>query len=248
MTPTIYCGDHQHAKVVCSAFAEGCGGKLVPATSGLRDGPAAMWGILRGAGDRLKECELYGQPYFYIDHGYFRRGHYDGYYRVVFCDRHLTGEMQKSCGGRWKALGLEPKPWRRRGKVVYLPISRHVAAFKGIDAGEFDEQQIAGLRNMVGEVLVKGKDDGDLAECLSDAKIVAGYQSNALFEAALEGCGTVELGDSPALGIYGNAYLSIDTREQVFSWLADNQWTLEEMRSGKCWSDLMAMHGDALAA
>lgn len=239
--PTIYVGDHQHAKVVCSAFAEGCGGKMVPATSRLKPGPAAMWGILRGAGDRIKECELYGQPYFYIDHGYFSRGHYDGYYRVVFCDRHLQGPPQPSDGERWEALGLEVAPMRRwvreDGVAAYLPVSRHVAAYCGFDAGEFDEFALADLRGRGLEVRVCPKEEPGQWE---GADLVVGFQSNALIEASLAGYRVRELGESPA------GHILDQKRRRGFSWLADNQWTLAEMRSGKCWSDLMERHGDAL--
>lgn len=242
MTPTIYCADHQHAKVVCSAFAEGCGGKLVPATSRLKPGPAAMWGILRGAGDRIKECELYGHPYFYIDHGYFRRGHYDGYYRVVFCDRHLQGPPQPSDGKRWEALGLEIAPmrrWERRdGVAAYLPISRYVASYLGINAGEFDERSVSALRGRDLAVRICSKEEPGHWE---GADLVVGFQSNALIEASLAGYRVQELGASPA------GYILDQKRKLAFSWLADNQWTLEEMRSGKCWADLTARYGDQLA-
>ena len=242
MTPTIYCADHQHAKVVCGAFAEGCGGKLVPATSALREGPAAMWGILRGSGDRIKDCELYGHPYFYIDHGYFARGHYDGHYRVVFCDRHLQGPPPPSDGGRWEALGLEITPMQLgRAEVVYLPVSRHVAAFLGFDAGKFDAEKIGRLaRRTSAPIRSCAKDDEALTGVLPTTHTVVGFQSNALLEASLAGIHVEELGKSPAW------WLNHRSREQVFHWLADNQWTLAEMRSGKCWSDLMERHGGQL--
>lgn len=244
--PKIYVGDHQHAKVVCSAFAEGCNGKLVPATSRLQEGPAAMWGILRGAGDRIKDCELYGHPYFYIDHGYFSRGHYDGYYRVVFCDRHLQGPPQPSDGKRWDALGLEVKPLLPGGdRILYLPVSRHVAAHLGFDAGEFDEAQLALLRSRGREVDISPK--GDNPTEFEGFSMVVGYQSNALLEASLAGYRVEEIGRSPASWCGGMTKWS-KWREMVFPWLADNQWTLAEMRSGKCWADLMARHGEQMLA
>jgi hypothetical protein len=203
---------------------------------------AAMWGILRGAGERIKECELYGIPYFYIDHGYFGRGHYDGYYRVVFCDRHLQGPPQPSDGKRWDALGLEIEPWTEGGRrIVYLPISRHVASYLGIDADEFDREQIDAWSSGAAELVVKDKDDGDLADVLPYCSLVVGFQSNALLEAARAGYRVREIGFSPA------SWVNMGSRHRVFPWLADNQWTLAEMRSGKCWADLMARYGDQMA-
>lgn len=246
MTPTIYCGDHQHARVVCSAFAEGCNGKLVPATSPVRPGLAAMWGILRGAGDRIKECELYGVPYFYIDHGYFNRGHYDGYYRVVFCDRHLRGRPQKSDGKRWKALGLTVAPkYMPEGNPVYLPISRYVADFYGIDAEEFDHIQIEKIREWFGTPIIHPKDDGVFD--WSGREFVFGFQSNALLEASLAGCTVYDFGNSIDFCRGQKNWFSGELdRSTIYEWLADNQWTLAEMRSGKCWNDLMQMYGSEL--
>jgi hypothetical protein len=201
-----------------------------------------MWGILRGSGDRIKDCELYGHPYFYIDHGYFARGHYDGHYRVVFCDRHLQGPPRPSDGKRWEALGLEVTPLRTvvtLGTVTaYLPISRHVAAYLGIDADAFDKEAIAclgadGLSVYVAPKEEPGQWDG--------ADLVAGFQSNALLEASLSGRWALELGRSPASFLPGG-------RDIVFPWLADNQWTLAEMRSGKCWQDLTQRYGALLEA
>ena len=241
MTPTVYVGNHPHARVVCHAFAEGCGGKVVPADGKLHEGPAAMWGILRGAGDRIKDCELHDHPYWYIDHGYFRSGHYDGYYRVVHCGLHPTGMPARSNGRRWETLNLDIKPWKGVGgdHVVYLPISRYVAEFLGIDAEAFDAEQIAKLTARTKlPVRTKTKDDGDLASALPGATLVAGFQSNALLEAARLGVPIRELGSSPASVLSNHSM-----RNGLFRWLADNQWTLEEIRSGKCWADLQARYG-----
>lgn len=242
--PLVYVGDHQHARVVCQAFAEGCNGRLVPATSPLEDNlePIAMWGILRGAGDRIKECEARGKPYFYIDHGYFHRGHYDGHYRVCFNERHLT-RLTGIGGRKWQDLDLDMAPMTKPGKdgkILYLPISRHVAAFLGIDPGEYDEQQIKRLGVVFdGEIVVSPKGDKELD--FEGYNLVIGFQSNALIEASLAGHWIQELGNSPAKLLQKAAQ-----REQVFARLADNQWTLDEMRSGKCWEDLMALYGPQL--
>src|SRR5690606_10160687 len=66
---TIYDTGHPICQVITRALEQGSGGAVVPVTEGLRDGPAAVYGILRGCDRIIDECEWIGRDFYHVDHG-----------------------------------------------------------------------------------------------------------------------------------------------------------------------------------
>lgn len=223
----VYVTDHPHSQIVCRAF-----GKVRPVGE-YKGGPAVVYGILRGCGDIVRRCEKSGRDYYFIDLGYFKRGHYAGYYRVT------KNALQADGSGsfpsdRWDKLGIVLKPWRRGSKIIVCPPSQHQIEWFGLETwledtlGQIDSDR---------EVVVKTKSSGPLD--LACAHILVTFASNAAVDAVVGGVPVISLGPCAANQVSGrlsdiNEPLYPD-REQWAANLAYGQFTLEEMRDGTAW-------------
>lgn len=238
----VYTPDHIFNRVIGGAFAEGHEGKLVPPGK-LLDGPAAVYGILRGCGEIIKKCQWVGRDYYHIDHGYFRRGHYDGYYRITKNALQWAGSedgylLEKYPSDRWEALKVEMKPWRKKGRhVVVCPISGYVGDFLNIDVEQWTAAVVREIAlHTERPIVVKEKDQGTLEEALVDAWCLVAHSSNAAVDALVDGIPVVVLGRSAAAPV---AWDLTDIEKphwpELEPWahaLAYHQFTLSEMRAG----------------
>ena len=237
---TIYQTDHQHSQVICRALSLGIRSRVLPPID-LQPGPAAMYGILRGCDRIIKLCEWIGRDYFHLDHGYIGRGHYQGFYRISRNGLQWDGEGEYP-PDRWLALKTRLSPWNRNGRnVVVCPISRAVADFYGIDPHLWLRAVIAELGSYTDRpVVVKPKDEGDLRPALQDCFVLVAHQSNAATEAVLHGVPAIVLGQSAAAPVARTRIADVENpnyaeREPWCYGLAYHQWTLDEMREGRCW-------------
>jgi len=235
-----YATGHQISNVIMAAFAEGFGGSLVPPTRLLK-GSAAMYGILRGTGELIHECKWIGREFFYVDHGYFGRGHFDGYYRVTRNGMQAC-ELRMVPDDRWRGLDAPCRPWRRDGKhILVLPLTDAVGRFHGIDPAAWE----AAVVNEVGQhtdrqIKIRPKpvqgQKSDLFEDLKDCWCVVTHSSNTAVVALQEGIPTVALGESAALPCSWRLE-DLEApfwpeREPLFHYLAYQQFTLDEIRTG----------------
>ncbi len=230
---------------VCEAFAEGCNGKLVSADK-LLPGPVATYGILRGTGEIIKECN---EGYYYIDLGYFTRStHYNndftGYYRVTLDANQCNGTGNHS-NERWRVLNIKMKPWRSGKTIIICPLSKYVGNFLDISPSKWLRETVDEIiKHTDRPVIIKPKDsDQSLQQTLKDAHCIVAYNSNALVDAVLYGVPVFHMGPSCVEPVGSTDLSTIDNpvtpdREQWAYNLAGSQWTLEEMRSGKCWEEL----------
>ena len=250
----VYQTSHQISKKVCAAFAIGCNGELVSAMDvNLLPGDAAMYGILRGTEEIIKECEDNSRDYYYIDLGYFDRSthtnnSYMGYYRVTKnanqcnIDKPATNEAVN----RWENLNIKMKPWKKDGlSIVVCPLSRFVGEFLGIKPSEWLRQTIDEIVMYTDRpVILKPKDsDQTLAMTLKSAHCIVAYNSNVLVESVLNGIPVFNTGPSCVAPVGLSDLRKIENpitpnRGEWAANLAANQWTLNEMRNGKCWEDL----------
>ncbi len=248
MTPKVYVTEHPHSQVICQAFAKGCSGQLVPPLR-LLDGPAATYGILRGTGDILRQCEWIDRDYYYIDHGYFRRGHYGGYYRVTLNGRQPEEVDFTLPDDRWRKVGLPLAPWRKTGRhVVVIPLTGAISYFLGIDPAKWLETVVSEIQQHTDRpIIVKPKEDGDLKTLLDDAWCLVTHSSNAAVVALLNGVPVVTLGESAAYALSTplekiNAPLYPAHRAEWLNWLSYNQFTLQEFQDGTAWRLLQDSH------
>lgn len=246
--PTIKCYTTEHyiSKIVMSAFAQGCNGQRVPPTR-LLSGDAALYGILRGTGEIIKECEKVGRTYWHLDHGYFNSGHFEGYYRVTKNGQQYIKSGEYS-SDRWDKQNIELQPWKKEGShIVLCPLSRHVAHYLGIDSHKWLKETEAKLKeNTDREIVIKPKDDVmSLEQVLHGAHAIVAYNSNALVDAIILGIPGFSTAPFTALpsSTYPLGNTSLDNienpeyrdREQWVYNLAYQQFTLNEMRTGEAW-------------
>lgn len=249
--PVVYATEHPISKVVTSAFAQGCGGMIRPPI-GLLDGPAAAYGILRGCEKVLHHCQWVGREFYYIDRGYFARGHYDGYYRVTKNDFQYTGAIEPFKPDRWEKLGIEMKPWRRKGThIVVTELSGPHAAFLGIDGAEWLSVVTRELgKHTDRPIMVKTKspaaepDKWPFTEAIEDAWCVVTHSSVAALEAITGGIPAVTLAKCASSPVSWSMK-AIESPEwpdrTPWAWaLAYQQFTLDEFRNGYAWKRVSA--------
>ena len=247
----IYVTDHLNSQVVCKALATGSGGQIVPATR-LLDGPGAVYGILRGCDQILKESWWVGRDTYHVDHGYFRRGNGDfkGYYRITRNGLQVVGngnaaawEKNAPPGDRLEELGIQFKPWRKTGEeVVIAPLSKAVGQFLGIDPHRWLETVINEVRQYTDRsITIKPKDsEANIRDSLRRAHCLVTHSSNSAIDAIVEGIPVFVTGDCAAKFLASGPLTNIEKprypeREPWFRVLSYSQWTLAEIQRGRCW-------------
>lgn len=171
--------------------------------------------------------------FWYIDNSYFDcvRGQQ---FRVTKNRIQHTGEGETD-GRRFKALGVAVKA-RRDAPGGHIVACHQSDAFMEIIAREptwlYDRLKFVGpsvhvrQRRWQSDKLKLGV---SLVDDLQGASELITHSSAAAVTAALEG---IRVHVSPMSA----AYTNIADREQWAGVLADNQWTIEEIRSGKAWA------------
>lgn len=240
----------QKSHDICAAFAEGCGGVIDHGTK-LRDGPAFFWGVDDSNLRLWIRARLRGD-YYYGDNSYFddARGEY---FRVTYNRLQHTGGG-RSTGERFSRLGVSITMNRVDGEHVVVcpqsvPFMRDVVGFDG----DWLQQTIEQLTDLTDRSIVvrpwnrdKAKASRTLWEDLDGAHALVTWSSAAAVRAALGAIPTICSGDCAATTVGGSdiAYIErpmLAAYGDRMNWagiLADNQWTLEEMRSGECWAHL----------
>lgn len=219
---------------------------------------AIVYGILRGTGEILRECERQGEDYIYCDHSYFK-GHRalwsgsrpEGYFRLVKNDRYYRDSGDKP-RDRWERLGVKVRPWRKTGRhIVVVPVSKFVAAYNGFHANEWLTNTLKELKaNTDRPVMIKPKDSETPIEAvLENAWALVTLESNAAVDALVGGI-PVFAGVSAAVSQVAGvdlAYIEhprMPDREQLFANLSYQQWNVEEIVSGEA-AESMGAGGSA---
>lgn len=240
-----YVTNHPFSKLICGAFAEGCGAGIKPSPGELCDGDAAVYGILRGCDAIIRECEWRLRDYYHIDHAYVcRSNHYDrdfnGHYRITRNAFQWSGETRYP-PDRWNGLGVKIRPWERRGRhIIVAPLSGAVAKFLNIDSVKWLNAVLAEIsKHTDRKVYVKQKGRGEIDDFMNDAWMLVTHSSNTAVDALLRGIPVCTLGESAAKPlstdlcdiespVYGD--------REAWCWgLAYNQFTLSEMKDGTAW-------------
>lgn len=197
-----------------------------------------------------------GEPYYYIDNAYFDKTR-GTHFRITQGAIQHDGQGQSS-GERFRALALQIKPWRTDGEhIVVCPQSdsfmRDIAEWKGNWLSDA-VRTMALFSNRRFKVRNWDRNKSilmaTLAEDLKNAWILVTYSSAAAINALLAGI--------PVSAAEGAAYLMgvnikhieqpiyPEDRERFFGVLADQQFTLDEMKDGTAWR--MLKSGESLKA
>lgn len=234
---------------VCRAFVDGCGGAIVHRAERLASGPAFFYGVDESNVHLYREaCERGG--YYYSDNAYFDSAR-QAYFRVTKDALQHKGEGT-STGERFAALKIAIKPWREGGRhVVVCPQSdQFMKLVVGLKRDWFVDT-VAALQAYRPRIVIKVREwnrdktalASTLGDDLKDARALVTWSSAAAVTAVLEGVPiVVSSPECAAAPMSGNLYrLDELPRPERQNWagvLADNQWTLPEMREGKAWTAL----------
>lgn len=242
----VYHTDAPKNRTISQAFAEGSGAKLVHVREGYQGGAAAVYGWTRGLWGIVEAAQAAGEPWFYLDNGYFLRG---VFFRVT------RGALQWQGYGtgvaphglaRLHDLDLDWQDWRASGEhIVVAQQTPDWYAFRGEGTREeWTERAVAELeRHTDREIRVRRKGERRPLEAdLERAWALVTHSSNCAVDALV--CGVPVFVAEGAASSMSRPLSDIErpTRyEDRLRWgahLAANQWELEELRNGRCWHDM----------
>jgi hypothetical protein len=246
MRVAVWMTGHEIADTVADAAFTGvtqqCDPVMMTCANGvyLKPGTEAniAYGVLRGAGCVFAASEAQSKPWVHIDRGYWRPGHYDGYYRVSLNGTQQTSNWPEPDYDRWCRLNIEVRPWRGLDEskpVLVCPPTAPVRQFFGYTGMDF------GGPGDYGSHVIRQKGDASPIN-FSDYNYVLTFNSSVGWQALAAGIPCVSdathsivgtfFGKKPLAQLAKAQYVG---RERLFATMAGLQMTLEEMRQGKLW-------------
>lgn len=245
---------------ICRAFVAGCGGVVTHKAAYLEKGdtPAFFYGVDASNVHIWEQVRREKRDFYYCDNSYFDSTR-QTYFRITKNAIQHSGEGQ-STGKRFAALNIDVQPIRHdpKGHIVFCPQSdwfmRAIVDYSA-EPGAWLRDKQAFFRIHAPEHAQRARhwepDKAKLARSLPDDLIGAWalvtHSSAAAVTALLSGIPVFCSAHSAAYPMSS----FVDRAEGVVlvewgenprrSWagvLADNQWTLEEMKYGQCWADL----------
>lgn len=207
-----------------------------------RGGRSVVWGLIRGAPTLMSETRDAGFDFYQVDNAYFGR---NVFYRVTKNALQLTDKPSKVVSDRYQKIltflgkPLQPAKARRSGPIVVCPSSDFMFKFMGTSLQQWLEETLASIKRHTDRpVVVRSKElvPTDIDEAISDAWCVVTHVSAAALDALRLGIPVL------TTGLCAASPLSISLREidsarvpngrdELFSYLAHGQFTMEEMRS-----------------
>lgn len=252
---------------IVSAFAAGCSGSVRSVAEGWMAGDAAFFGVTPAAVGTFERVQAEGRDFYYIDNPYFGRG---GYFRVARNAKQHAGLVGPRAPERLAAFAITVRPWRIGGRHVLVTLQSEwwyrlhgttlaswlggtVAAIRAatdrpILVRRKPRVRLAELPNVAGVAeLAEAPEGRPLQADLAEAWCLVTHSSNGAVEAALAGVPVFTTSADCAARAVGSGDLSLvetprypDGRREWAERLAANQWTVEELRRGRCWADLTA--------
>lgn len=234
---------------LCAAFLDGYDGHGQMITDGVyRDGASVFYGVDHTNIAAWRQVLAEGGRYFYMDNSYVDavRG---SHFRVAMNSLQHDGHGKSDCA-RFRKLGVDVKPWRSTGvHIVLCPQSN--SFMRDIAGVSLDWTQTAtsALRSFTARPIRTRYWDRDkilalrsLSDDLAGAHALVTWSSSAAVNAIIGGVPAVSTGPSAATPMCGDLAdiedLHFPEREQWLGVLADNQWTVAEIRDGVAWRHL----------
>jgi hypothetical protein len=228
--------------IFAKAFAAGCGGPVWRDNS-LRPGPVALFGSPQ-RWDLLQNAIQRGREWWYGDHAYFGRGRF---YRITRNAYQHDGQGDAG-PDRFNAHLRLVQPWRSSGRhVLICPNSPTYFRLFGMDVHEWVKgltETLAGVTDRPVRIRWKGQDE-PIASDLQDCWAVVAFSSAAALDALIAGVPVFVTAHFAAAYRFGLPDVSLiespvyPEHREPFLWnLADNQWTLDEIRQGVAWRSL----------
>jgi hypothetical protein len=217
--------------------------------------PIAVFGILRGTGELIKECQRINHTYYHFDHAYYFKEQKHGK-NSIFNDRiyRLTkngmmlsyidklDDTDKQRLIKFKKH-IQIKPWTKKGDyILVLPPSEHVNLW--YDFTNWEEDTVNKLKQYTQrEIRVRKKDSKTpFMEELKNAWAVITSQSTAAVDAIINGvpsfCDEISMAKPVShtdLSLIETPLYS-DKREEWLDSLLSNQYLMSEIENGFAWN------------
>jgi hypothetical protein len=177
------------------------------------------------------------EDYIYVDGAYFGRR---VFYRVTKNGLWHNGEGQTDCR-RLKKFYHKPKNWVKGKFIIICPQSGGYFERNGMDRKAWINKVKYRIRKHTDRrIIVKQKHDPKpLKAYLKNAWMVVSHTSNSALEAIMEGVPAISTGLCHASPLCTDGFANIENpyypenRMEFAGVLADNQFTLEEIRKGR---------------
>jgi len=235
----------------CRAFSKGCGGKMTTHTNMLLPGSVAgFW--LPELNSLLKSAQENGRDWYYGDKAYFDR---NKYWRITK-NAYMHPLHGTATPHRFEKLGIKIKGWEHHGSILLCPQSDTFFKMRGSSQSEWIGQTTQILRQYTDRKIdIHFKQAGNQTESTFKNRLkgiwaVVVHSSMAGAQAAIHGVPCFATDETSVSAKFGTTDLSKiedpikpDNREELAWILADNQWTLDEIRSGMAWHHIGDGHG-----
>lgn len=218
-------------------------------TSDYRGGimPSVFYGILRGNSPIIKRCAAASSDWWFVDNGYFRPGHYDGYYLVG--KNHLQPRFSSSAPvepKRWEKLGIQVRQWRTSrpdSHVLVCPPTSPIATYYNLDKSKWLTDVVAKISKTAPGRPMRLREKGTtipLAEDFKNCHCVVTFNSKVAMEAIIQGIPSIaDVGLIKDWNGLSAANISDDLtardRTPLFHFAASCQFRLEEFTKGVAW-------------
>lgn len=219
--------------MICHAFAEGAPPRAECSVFyGVNESNHAEWLKAQKRGD-----------WYYIDNSYFDKVR-GKQYRVTKNAVQCKPIGQASDGKRFAKLGIELKPMNLRSSDLWVFIEQSPSFMQYVAHDPHWLERMVGSRPAGARIDVrrwdsnKLKQQETLPQVIEDAWTVVAHSSAASVTALLLGIPTIVSEMSALYGIRISTHPDHDQRLHCMNVLADNQWTLDEIREGKAWRHL----------
>ncbi|MES2018634.1 MAG: hypothetical protein V4484_19260 [Pseudomonadota bacterium] len=238
------------ARQLLDAFCAGAGGMVTKRLEALQPGAAAFYGVVPATKPLWDAARAQGRDTFYMDNAYFDPTR-EVYFRVAKNSLQHSG-LGVSDGKRFAALKIDIKPWRRAGRhVLICPQSDQFMRDVIEYPGSWLADTLASLRKLTDRELRVRAWTGHkrewfrtLPDDLRDCWALVTYSSASAVSAMLAGipaiCSPSDCISSSMAGRFDQIETPPmpDNRREWAEVVADNQWTLDEMRQGMTWRAL----------
>jgi hypothetical protein len=187
----------------------------------------------------LTAAQERGDDFFFVDHAYFGRGYF---YRITKNALFHSGRG-KSDLSRLKFFHRELKPWVYGANIIICPQSEGFFRRQGIAQADWIFNVINQLKKVTSRRIIihHKRDPRPLSDLLANAHAVIVHSSNSAVEALMAGVPVFATAPCPAAALAEKDLSRIEkpfypkNRMEFAGVLADNQWSLEEIRNGTAW-------------
>jgi len=248
-------GGKPKSQQICLDFVRSCGGQVA---GELRDGPAFFYGVVAGANKDIFDAARAraaagGAPIYYCDNSYFDAERQQSF-RITRNRLQHTGIGISTCE-RFDRLAIDIQPWRDVGQHIVVcpqsdPFMRDVVGYPGDWLADVTaELNLLTQRPL--RIRHWNRDKGALAatlgQDLAGAHALVTWSSAAAVTAILAGipafvmspdCAAAPMSAGPLSQI--NSPLKPTGRRDWAGVLADNEWSISEIRDGTAWRMLNA--------